>query len=575
MKYSDGYKKIIVDCVDTSLNLLKSDVTGYLEKIKSRFEYMVSCSRLEDHWNIWYTLNSVESIVESLLTGHSMTDDIRNILSKCLLSIRSDIESDKHDIDADLNSELRKIIDEIKRNERDFIYNKNLKCLLISSDKFLCDLVLNSIDDSIEITITEHIQKLFEMDIMTEFDLVICNIIDKDILMNDFVITFSKKIPLVAICRSDDSQLIMNAAGLGIKHLVSADTFGIRYLAKTIHNSYSEWIKEMKRFSLRPVLENHITRLVLRDMLLTELPIQQKVKSHFANELEVNSVIKDSYGIKINELIRSDFLPIDMLVKDKYLTKTRVKSTLICPNCKSVDLDTTYGCTKCSAILFEKYTEVYSHEKCGYFGLRTSFMVGNRLFCPSCKLLIPNLQFLKKESFFRCANCEAMFKVPQTHFKCNFCEFGPFQFVEANLQTLFKFDLNPLLENQFKKHFLILEKFGDFLEQNDYLVSFDQRPFDNSQAEIYYDLVASRDDLKVIVIILSTSLEHNIEMLYHIEYLKNDKSKIIPIVISLTEPNRLILNLLIKLKMFNIISDDGSVILKRSQEYLDFQSSKN
>lgn len=570
MNYSDGYKEIIKESLDTCLDLLKSEAPKYFENLKTNIEYMISCSRLEDHWNIWYTLSNAIPIIDTLLTGHKINHDIKKILWECLLSIGLDVDSDKQDINTKINIELRRILDEIKRNERDFIYDKNLKCLLISSDKFLCNLVVNSADSSIDITIVEGLQGIFERDLAAEFDIVICNIVAKDIVMNDFIMAFSKRIPIVAICRSDDSQLIMNVAKVGVKYLVAADTFGIRFLSKTIHTAYSEWIKDMKRFSLRPILEDHFTRLVLRDMLLTELPIQQKIKSHFANELEVNSVIKDSYDIKANELIKANFLPIDLLVKDKYLLKNKVKSTIVCPNCRSVDLDTTYSCIKCKNVLFDKYNDVYLHEACGYHGLRNSFIVGNRFYCPLCRELIPELQSLKKESFFKCLGCEEMFQTPKLKYRCNFCEYGPFGFIEGDLQTLFKFDLNPLLEKQFKKYFLILEKFGGFLEQNGFRVSYDDRPSDNPQSEIYYDMTACKEESKLIVVILSSTLEYNIELLYHIEYLKNGGKNIFPIVISLGEPNRLIQNLLIKLKMFNIISDDGSTILNRSKEYLIF-----
>ena len=569
MDYSDRYKVIITDSVDTCLSLLEMNTPKHVGEIKSKVEFMVSCSRLEDHWNIWYILNNTESIIDSLLTGHKLTIELKLIISKCLCTIKTDVGAGNHNIDRDLMAELIRVVDEIKRNERDFIYDKDFRCLLISSDKFLCDLIVNSIDSSIKITILEDIQSLFERNFVEEFDIVICNIVTNDLMMSDFIMTFSKRIPIVAICRSDDVQLIMNSAKLGIKHLISSDTFGIRYLSKTIHTVYSEWIKEMKRFTLRPVLENHVTRLVLRDMLLTELPIQQKVKSHFANELEVNSVIKDSYDIKVNELIKTDFLPIDFLVRDKYLTKIKVKSTLICPNCESVDSDTTYLCTRCSGNLFEKYSEIYSHIKCGYNGLKNSFVIGNKFYCPRCKESIPDLSLLKKGIFFRCNECQELFKTPLSQYKCNFCEFGPFGYIEGKLQTLYKFDLNPLLEKQFKKHFLILQKLGEYLEQIDFRVAYDMRPSDNPHSEIYYDLVAVKEEIKIIVVILSSDLEHNIEMLYHIDHLRDENKKVSPIIVSLSEPNRLVLNLLLKLKIFNIISDNDKEILKRSLEYVN------
>jgi hypothetical protein len=134
---------------------------------------------------------------------------------------------------------------------------------------------------------------------------------------------------------------------------------------------------------------------------------------------------------------------------------------------------------------------------------------------------------------------------------------------------LYKFDLNPLLEKQFKKHFLILQKLGEYLEQIDFKVAFDVRPSDNPHSEIYYDLAAVKEEIKIIVVILSSDLEHNIEMLYHIDHLRGENKRVTPIIVSLSEPNRLVLNLLLKLKIFNIISDNDKEILKRSIEYVN------
>ncbi len=148
------------------------------------------------------------------------------------------------------------------------------------------------------------------------------------------------------------------------------DELGIKYLTKSLHAIYTEWIKERKKFSLKPVLENPDTRIIFRDMLLTELPIYQKIRCYFTNEIDVNPVIKESYNIKVNELVKSNSDLIDLLVKEKYLIKEKLKNYIICPNCKSVDLDISYGCRKCNNNLFTKHEEVITHDGCGYTGLK-------------------------------------------------------------------------------------------------------------------------------------------------------------------------------------------------------------
>ena len=230
-----------------------------------------------------------------------------------------------------------------------------------------------------------------------QFDVILCDVIGFDPIIDDFIFTFSKKKPIAIICRTSDIQLILNIARFGIKYVIMGDESGIKYLTKSLHAIYTEWIREMKKFSLRPVLENPDTKIIFRDMLLTELPIYQKIKSHFANEIDVNPVIKESYSIKVNELVKSNSDLIDLLVREKYLTKEKVKNYITCPNCRSVDLDISYSCQKCGNNLFIKHEEVITHDECGYKGLKNIFTIGDRFSCPGCKVRFVDFEDCTRE----------------------------------------------------------------------------------------------------------------------------------------------------------------------------------
>src|SRR4029078_9832755 len=118
------------------------------------------------------------------------------------------------------------------------------------------------------------------------FDVIMCDVIGIDPIIDDFIFTFSKKTPIAIICRTNNMQLILNIAKYGIKYVIMGDELGIKYLTKSLHAIYVEWVREMKKFSLKPVLENPGTKVIFRDMLLTELPIYQKIKSYFTNEID-------------------------------------------------------------------------------------------------------------------------------------------------------------------------------------------------------------------------------------------------------------------------------------------------
>lgn len=561
MQYSEKYKKIINESIEECYRLFNSDSIESLIKLNSKLNLIISCSRLEDHLNICLLTEKIKYIVDSLVTGHKINSDIRSLVIKYLSTIKQDLISQNHSLDLSLIDNIKNSYDQIKRNERDYIYTKRLNCLLISSDKYLCGIVLNAVDESITVVVSENYQKSFERAENEHFDVILCDVVGIDPIIDDFIFTFSKKTPIVIICRTNEMQLILYFARFGIKYAIMGDELGIKYLTKSLHEIYAEWIKDMKKFSLKPVLENPGTKVIFRDMLLTELPIYQKIKSYFTNEIDVNPVIKESYNIKVNELVKSNSELIDLLVREKYLTKDKVKHYITCPNCKSVDLDISYSCHKCGNNLFVKYDEVITHDECGYKGLKNTFKIGDRFNCPVCKVRLVDFEDCTKRSSYFCQNCLRYFEEPNLSYKCNFCDFGPFLHISSNLRTTYKYEINPLLKKEFKKNFLILQKLSDYLIQAGYVLSFNEKSTKNTTSEIFFDLIARSGDQMIIVIILSSDLEYNIELLYHIELLRSEQNNFIPSVISLEEPSQLIFNLLSKFNINLIITSDENEIL--------------
>jgi hypothetical protein len=568
MEYSVRYKKIIDESIEECYQLFDSDSIDNLIKLNSKLDLIISCSRLEDHLNICLLTEKIKYIVESLVTGHKINSDTRSLVMDYLSTMKQDLVSENHSLNLNLIDRIKKSYDQIKRNERDYIYTKRLNCLLISSDKYLCGIVLNAVDESINVIVSESYQKSFERAGSEHFDVIICDVMEIEPIIDDFIFTFSKKIPIAMICRSNDLQLLLNIARFGIKYAIMGDELGIKYLTKSLHAIYSEWIKERKKFSLKPVLENPDTKVIFRDMLLTELPIYQKIRCYFTNEIDVNPVIRESYNIKVNELVKSNSDLIDLLVKEKYLVKEKVKNYIICPNCKSVDLDISYVCGKCDNNLFMKYEEVITHSGCGYKGLKNIFIIGDKFYCPGCKVRFADFDDCVKNSSYFCQNCLEYFEEPEVKYKCNFCDFGPFRHISGVLKTIHKYEINPLLKKEFKKNFLILQKLSDHMIEAGYVLSYHEKSIMNTTSGIFYDLTARKKDQTVIVIILSSDLEYNIELLYHIQLLRSEQSNFVPIVISLDEPSQLIFNLLSKFNINLIVSNNEIEILSRCKKFL-------
>ena len=104
--------------------------------------------------------------------------------------------------------------------------------------------------------------------------------------------------------------------------------------------------------------------------------------------------------------------------------------------------------------------------------------------------------------------------------------------------------------------------------ESGYVLSYHEKSIKNTTSGIFYDLTARKEDQTIIVIILSSDLEYNIELLYHIQLLRSEQSNFVPIVISLDEPSQLIFNLLSKFNINLIVSNNEIEILSRCKKFL-------
>ena len=138
MQYSERYKKIIDESIEECYQLFNNDSIESLIKLNLKLDLIISCSRLEEHLNICLLTEKIKYIVDSLVTGHKINSDIRSLVMKYISTIKQDLISQNHSLDLSLIDNIKNSYDQIKRNERDYIYTKRLNCLLISSDKYLC-----------------------------------------------------------------------------------------------------------------------------------------------------------------------------------------------------------------------------------------------------------------------------------------------------------------------------------------------------------------------------------------------------------------------------------------------------
>ncbi|MEJ7641835.1 MAG: hypothetical protein WKF36_06530 [Candidatus Nitrosocosmicus sp.] len=568
MNYSEEYENFINTSIDSCYFLLGRESFENYTKLINLLESISSSSKLEDHPNVSILIEKARFLLESLVSSHKIPTEVILLLKDCFDGLKSDIKNENHNLDLYLIERIENNIESSKRDEKDFAFSKRIKTLFICNDGFLKELVLKKTDESIVITHYPTFNESFRVLDEGNFDIVLCDITEFNSIIEDFLITYSKRHPFVAICKNNDPKLLANIARMDVMGMVPRTGTGIKFLSKYLHASYSEWNKQKQKNIVKPLLENPQIKIILHDMLLTDLPIKQNIRSYFTNEIKMNPVIKESYNIQINDIIKSNTKIIDALVKEKYLIREEGKTIITCPNCDGVDVDINYLCEHCGNNSFIKYNNILIHKICGYANFKNHFKVGNNFCCPKCKVIIDfPIECYAKTGYY-CKNCLNFFYEPKINIQCNFCNFGPFEMIESKFKNLFSYRINPTYEKQFKKNFFILEKLNQYLIQNGFSMSYNEKLSQDSKTEIFVDLIGRKDNQTIIAVILSSRLEYNIELLHHIEIAKRDNSKVIPLIISLEEPIQVLFNLITKFGIYLIVSENDEEIQDKAKEYL-------
>ena len=568
MDYSEEYKSFIDTAIDSCYLLLGKESFENYSKLIELLESIASSSKLEEHPNIFILIEKLRFLLGSLVSGHKIPTEVILLLKDCFDRLKSDIKDENHNLNLSLIERIEKNIEGSIRGEKDFAFFKKIKALFICNDNFLKELVLKKIDESILITHHKTFNESFRILENETYDIILCDMTEFNTIIEDFLMTYSKRYPFVMIYNNDDPKLISNIARMGIMNMVPRSGTGIKYLSKSLHTAYSEWNKQRHKNIMKPLLEDPQIKIILHDMLMTDLPIQQYIRSHFANEIKIDPVIKESYNIQINEIIKSNTKVIDSLVKERYFIREEGKTIITCPNCDEVDVETNYLCQHCGNNSFTKYNNILIHNICGYTNFKNYFTVGNSFYCPKCKVVLDFPKECDVKTAYYCKNCLNFFYDPKINLKCNFCNYGPFELIESRFKNLFSFKINPNFERQFKKSFFILERLNQFLIQNGFNMSYNENLSKKSNVDIYVDLVGRNDNQTIIVAILSSRLEYNIELLYHIEIEKRDNSKVIPLIISLEEPIQILFNLITKFGIYLIVSENDEEICNKAKEYL-------
>jgi hypothetical protein len=304
-------------------------------------------------------------------------------------------------------------------------------------------------------------------------------------------------------------------------------------------------------------------RIILWDLINTDLPIYQTISSSLVNEVPINDTIQKAYNIQTNDILANHPYVLKSLSKMDFLTKEPLEQTLACPNCRSVNVFAHYFCEKCKSSWFKAIT-LRVHNACGKYSILDETRSEKKLLCSYCGIYYENSPSNYKETKgFQCSVCHKTFTNPVVSFSCRSCNHEGFGINEGTWVNLFMYKLQHKNINKIKKSFSLLIELEKLLQKSGFTIKQYEKIEYGGNSFGPYELTAYKEKMIFIFIILNTDLQYNLRRIFEIDVISKIKDENLrSFGIAFYEPPEVILKLLEKFGIMPLIGLDANVIVK-------------
>lgn len=428
---------------------------------------------------------------------------------------------------------------------------------LIVDEQFEESSYMDDAVEGIEYTLCNKISNAFDFLDKQNFDIILCNMNAPPKLLKDFFQKYNRILPMVAFSSTDDPKLAYVAANLKAKDFIFSKKLNYKEISQTLQKIRLEWVEEQQGMMLNHFLHDPRNRLILRELLVSDLPISQRIVSNCINEILIDDSIKKAYGIKTNEVLLKNPDILDTMVKMNVVVKEKIGQTIACLNCDSVNIHTNYYCSNCNSNRFKR-KDLFFHQTCNQMISVKKYSDTGEILCPQCMVYFENTSSNCYNVLgFECVHCNKSFATPSTLFSCNNCNYEKFNLNSAKWVDLYKFRIRDEYVNKLKGNFFSLMQLEDFLNQSGFVVKHYEWHIENHNSFGPFDLIAYSPMTTFIFITLSNDLTHDIEKILEIEKLSTmSGKKIKTFAISKDPPVNSIQNLLKKFNITSVVEDE-------------------
>ncbi len=193
---------------------------------------------------------------------------------------------------------------------------------------------------------------------------------------------------------------------------------------------------------------------------------------------------------------------IEKLIKYKLVEKRVTDRLIHCPRCGSIHVASKLLCPWCKSFNIES-TYIIQHTLCGYIDTETKFRDPNtgELICPKCKrhLRKEGLDYVVIGKVFECLNCKRKTNKPLIVFQCRNCN-HQFDYLSAVYEPVYEYALTPLGSKIVTSGILFKEEIVSALKELGMTVEAPGKERGKSGIEHTFDILARTPSGKVLAI---------------------------------------------------------------------------
>jgi predicted RNA-binding Zn-ribbon protein involved in translation (DUF1610 family) len=201
---------------------------------------------------------------------------------------------------------------------------------------------------------------------------------------------------------------------------------------------------------------------------------------------------------------------LDDLMKRNLLRSEPLDRVLTCPHCGSPDVHSKYACPRCKSDNVG-FTELLEHTKCGNIGPKDTFVKGAFLVCPRCQSVLteggPDNRIIG--NFYQCEKCGYRFDRPDVVHLCMNCGTTSTH-QTAKYVKVFRYTIPDEIAKELQRELPALKNLKKTLTDRGFKVQTRARVKGVSGAESVFDILAEKDDVRLVIDISTTGDKNDI-----------------------------------------------------------------